>query len=126
MSRDIIITPKAPRPAGAYSQAVRAGGMIFVAGQLPVDTTGTLVGPRDIRLQTRTVLAHIAAILTAAGSTLDKVVKTTVFLSDLGDYAGMNEAYAAVFADPYPARSTVETGRLPNGMLIEIDCIAMA
>jgi 2-iminobutanoate/2-iminopropanoate deaminase len=126
MTRDPVVTADAAQPRGAYSQAVRAGGLVFVAGQLPLDAAGALVGPGDIGAQTRAVLANIAAILAAAGSSLDKVVKTTVFLTDLDDRAGMNDAYAAAFAAPYPARSTVEIGRLPEGMLIEIECVALA
>jgi 2-iminobutanoate/2-iminopropanoate deaminase len=126
MSRDAILTTDAPRPLGPYSQGIRAGGLVHVAGQLPLDPAGTLVGDGDIREQTRTALANMAAILTAAGSSLDKVVKTTVFLTSLDDFAGMNDVYASTFNPPYPARSTVEIGRLPPGMLIEIECIALA
>jgi 2-iminobutanoate/2-iminopropanoate deaminase len=100
--------------------------MIFVSGQLPLDPGGALAGPGDIRAQTRRVLDNIAAILRAAGSSLDQVVKTTVFLTSLDDFSGMNEIYASVFKSPYPARSTVEIGRLPGGMLLEIECIALA
>jgi 2-iminobutanoate/2-iminopropanoate deaminase len=124
MTRDAILTPHAPRPLGPYSQAVRAGGFVHVAGQLPLDREGALVGRDDIRAQTRAVFANIAAILDAAGSSLDKVVKTTVFLTSLDDFPGMNDVYAATFQAPYPARSTVEIGRLPDGMLLEIECIA--
>jgi 2-iminobutanoate/2-iminopropanoate deaminase len=126
MSRVPVLTQGAPRPLGPYSQAVQAGGFVFVAGQLPLDAEGSLVGPGDIRAQTRAALANIDAILTAAGSSLDKVVKTTVFLTNLEDHAGMNDVYAATFQAPYPARSTVEIGRLPAGMLIEIECVALA
>ena len=126
MNRDAIATPEAPRPRGPYSQAVRAGDWVFVAGQLPLDANGALVGVGDIRAQTTAVLANMAAILGAAGSSLDRVVKTTVFLTSLDDFAGMNEVYASAFKDPYPARSTVEIGRLPQGMLLEIECVALA
>lgn len=126
MTRDPVVTTDAAQPRGPYSQAVRAGDLVFVAGQLPLDAAGVLVGRGDIGAQTRAVLANIAAILAAAGSSLDKVVKTTVFLTNLDDRAGMNDAYAAAFAAPYPARSTVEIGRLPEGMLIEIECVALA
>ena len=124
MTRDAILTPDAPKPLGPYSQAVRAGGFVHVAGQLPLDPEGSLVGRSDIREQTRAVFANIAAILDAAGSSLDRVVKTTVFLTSLDDFPGMNDVYAATFQAPYPARSTVEIGRLPDGMLLEIECIA--
>lgn len=126
MTRESILSPDAPRPLGPYSQAVKAGGFVFVAGQLPLDPSGALVGADEIRAQTRAALANMGAILTAAGSSLDKVVKTTVFLTSLDDFSGMNEVYAASFNTPYPARSTVEVGRLPPGMLVEIDCVALA
>jgi 2-iminobutanoate/2-iminopropanoate deaminase len=126
MSRDIVATTGAAQPRGPYSQAVRAGDLVFVAGQLPLDSAGALVGPGDIAAQTRAVLGNIAAILAAAGTSLDRVVKTTVFLTDLDDRAGMNDAYGAAFTAPYPARSTVEIGRLPEGMLVEIECVALA
>ncbi|HEV2602297.1 MAG TPA: Rid family detoxifying hydrolase [Microvirga sp.] len=124
MTRDAILTSDAPKPLGPYSQAVRAGGVVHVAGQLPLAPGGGLVGRGDIREQTRAVFANIAAILDAAGSSLDRVVKTTVFLTSLDDFPGMNDVYAATFQAPYPARSTVEIGRLPDGMLLEIECIA--
>jgi 2-iminobutanoate/2-iminopropanoate deaminase len=126
MTRNPVFTSRAAPPAGAYSQALRAGDLVFVSGQLPLDTGGALVGEGDIRAQTGAVLGNIAAILSEAGMSLDHVVKTTVFLTDLDDFAGMNEVYAATFSPPYPARSTVEVGRLPGGMLIEIECIAHA
>ena len=100
--------------------------MLFVSGQLPLDPSGALVGPGDIRAQTRRVLDNIAAILHEAGSSLDEVVKTTVFLTSLDDFSAMNEVYASTFKPPYPAHSTVEIGRLPSGMLLEIECIAFA
>jgi len=99
---------------------------MFVSGQLPLDPGGVLVGAGDIRIQTRQVLDNIAAILREAGSSLERVVKTTVFLTSLDDFSGMNDVYASVFQPPYPARSTVEIGRLPGGMLLEIDCVALA
>jgi 2-iminobutanoate/2-iminopropanoate deaminase len=126
MTRSPVHTSDAAPPAGPYSQAVRAGDMIFVSGQLPLDPSGAIVGLGDIKAQTRRVLDNIAAILRAAGSSLDQVVKTTVFLTSLDDFSGMNEIYASVFTSPYPARSTVEIGRLPGGMLLEIECIALA
>ncbi len=126
MARQPVHTPDAPAPRGPYAQAVRAGGLVFVAGQLPLDAGGRLVGAGDVRAQTRAVLAHVAAILAAAGSSMDRVVKTTVFLTSLDDREGMNEAYAEAFSAPYPARSTVEIGRLPQGMLVEIEAVALA
>lgn len=126
MSHDIVFSQEAPEPLGPYAQAVSANGFIFVSGQLPLDRKGKLVGQDDIKAQTRAVLSNVAAILGAAGSSLDKVVKTTVFLTDLGDFAGMNEVYATAFSAPFPARSTVGVAPLPNGMLVEIECIALA
>jgi 2-iminobutanoate/2-iminopropanoate deaminase len=124
MTRSPIHTANAAPPAGPYSQAIRAGDLLFVSGQLPLDSNGALVGAGDIKAQTRRALDNIAAILREAGSSLEQVVKTTVFLTNLDDFAGMNEVYADVFQPPYPARSTVEIGRLPGGMLLEIECIA--
>jgi 2-iminobutanoate/2-iminopropanoate deaminase len=124
MTRTPVHTSEAALPAGPYSQAVRAGDLLFVAGQLPLNPGGALVGDGDIKVQTRQVLDNIAAILREAGASLNDVVKTTVFLTNLDDFSGMNEVYASAFAPPYPARSTVEIGRLPGGMLIEIECIA--
>jgi 2-iminobutanoate/2-iminopropanoate deaminase len=125
MTRNSVLTHLAAAPKGAYSQAIRAGDLVFVSGQLPLDNDGNLVGAGDIREQTRAVLQNITAILEAAGSNLNQVVKTTVFLTNLDDFAGMNDVYSAAFTAPYPARSTVEIGRLPAGMLIEIECIAL-
>ncbi|MET0530938.1 MAG: RidA family protein [Microvirga sp.] len=126
MIRETILSPEAPQPVGPYSQAVRAGGLLFVAGQLALDKAGQPVGQNDAAHQTGAILANIATILHAAGSSMDKVVKTTVFLTDLNDYPAMNDAYGRFFTAPFPARSTVEISRLPTGMLIEIECIALA
>ena len=125
MKRDTILSPDAPQPLGPYSQAVRAGAFIFVAGQLPLDKQGHLVGPGDIAAQTDAVLTNIGFILRDAGSSLQNVVKTTVFLTNLDDFSAMNDIYARRFSPPFPARSTVEIGRLPGGMLIEIECVAL-
>jgi 2-iminobutanoate/2-iminopropanoate deaminase len=126
MIRDTILSPDAPQPLGPYSQAVRAGGFLFVAGQLPIDKNGVLIGQGDITQQTETVLGHMAAILREAGSSMENVVKTTVFLTNLDDFKAMNDVYARSFTAPFPARSTVEINRLPNSMLIEIECVALA
>mgnify|MGYP000324322843 CR=1 FL=1 len=108
-----------------YSQAIRAGNLLFVSGQVPIDpATGALVDG-DIRAQTRRVLDNIGEILRAAGASYDAVVRATVFLADLGDFAAMNEVYAAYFPPPPPARSTVEVSRLPRDARIEIDVIAV-
>lgn len=115
----------APKAVGPYSQAILAGGLIFCAGQIPLDpATGQLV-EGDIAVQTGRVLDNLAAVLTAAGSDLAHVAKTTVFLADLADFNAMNEAYALRFGEHRPARSTFEVGRLPRGAKIEIECIAV-
>jgi 2-iminobutanoate/2-iminopropanoate deaminase len=120
--KQVIRTNDAPAPKGPYSQAIRAGGLIFVAGQIPIDARGNLV-PGEIEEQTRAVLTNLKAILESAGSDLSKVVKTTVFIADLGLFARMNAVYAEFFATDAPARATVQVG-LPPGMLLEIECIA--
>lgn len=125
MTFDIVLSPHAPRPLGPYSQAVQAGNLIFVSGQLPLDGDGALIGRGDIKAQTKAVLANLSALLEAAGSSLDKVVKTTVFLADLDDFTAMNEVYAGFFKPPYPARSTVQVARFPAQILLEIECIAL-
>lgn len=125
MPRNIVLTSHAAAPRGAYSQAIRAGSFVFVSGQLPLDENGDLVGHGDIKAQTKAVFRNISAILEEAGSSLDQVVKTTVFLTDLSDFHEMNEVYGMAFSPPYPARSTVEISRLPDGMLLEIECTAL-
>ncbi len=116
-----VRTDKAPAPKGPYSQGRRAGGLLFVAGQGPFDAKGHLVG-KTIVEQTRVTLENVKAIVEAAGASLADVVKVNVYLSDLGHFAAMNEVYAAFFAEPYPARTTVEVGLL--GFLVEIDAVA--
>jgi 2-iminobutanoate/2-iminopropanoate deaminase len=122
-----MITPvsssEAPKAVGPYSQAVRAGGLLFVAGQIPLDPNGNLV-EGDVVVQARRVLDNIGAILKAAGLTFANVVRTTVFLADLNDMAAMNQVYAAYFSEPYPARATVQVARLPRDVRIEIEAIA--
>ena len=125
MKREVIATKKAPGAVGPYSQAIRVGDFVFTAGQLAFDpATGKLV-EGGIEEQTRQVLRNIAAVLEAAGSSLDEVVKTTVFLKDMGDFKAMNEVYASFFANQPPARSTVEVANLIPGALVEIDAIAV-
>ncbi|HXH89049.1 MAG TPA: Rid family detoxifying hydrolase [Gaiellaceae bacterium] len=124
--KEIVRTESAPAPfqGAPYNQAVKSGGLVFVAGQLGLQPGGKdMVGP-TIAEQTEQVMANLRAILEAAGSGLDKLVKTTVFLQDLGDFAGMNEVYAQHVGDRPPARSTVEVGALPSGALVEIEAIA--
>ena len=128
MSRHIINTDKAPAPVGPYNQAVVASGqMVFVAGQVPLDpASGSLVGEGDIKAQTEQSLKNLTAILEAAGASLANVVKTSVFLKDMNDFAAMNSVYAEHFGDAdAPARACVEVARLPKDVLVEIECIAV-
>ncbi len=119
-----ISTTAAPGAIGPYSQAIDAGNMVFASGQIPIDpATGNI--PEGITAQTQQSLANVTAILEAAGLTLDNVVKTTVFLADMGDFAAMNEVYAAAFSAPYPARSAVAVKTLPKNVLVEIEVIAI-
>jgi 2-iminobutanoate/2-iminopropanoate deaminase len=127
MNKTIVRTNDAPAPVGPYNQAVIAQGKIlFVAGQIPLDPqTATIVGEGDITQQTEQVMENLAAILQAAGANWDNVVKTSVFLSDMNNFAAMNQVYARYFAEETaPARACVEVSRLPKDVLIEIDCIA--
>lgn len=122
---EIVSTDKAPGAIGPYSQAVKAGNMVFCSGQIPIDpVTGEFV-PGGVVEQAEQVLKNLTAVLEAAGSSLDKVVKTTVFLADMGDFAAMNEVYAKYFGGSKPARATVQAARLPKDALVEIDCIAI-
>jgi 2-iminobutanoate/2-iminopropanoate deaminase len=124
--RDVIVTKDGPAAIGPYSQAIRANGFVFVSGQIALDpVTNTLVTD-DVGFQTDRVLKNLAGILAAAGSSLEKVVRTTVFLKNMGDFAAMNEVYGRYFQRAPPARSTVEVGRLPKDVLVEIDVIALA
>ena len=122
--KDVVLTDKGPKPIGPYSQAIRSNGFLYVSGQVALDpTTGEFVGT-DIRQQTQRTLENVKAILEAAGSNLHHVVKTTVFLKDISDFAAMNEVYAKFFTLAPPARSTVEVARLPKDALVEIEVIA--
>ena len=125
MDLSIVTTEKAPRAIGPYSQAIATGDLIFTAGQVGLDpATGALVGG-EIKLQTARALDNLAAVLEAAGSGLDKVLKCTVFLADFAEFAAMNEVYAQRFGQHRPARSTVGTTALPLGARVEIECIAV-
>lgn len=125
MKTQRIHSEDAPKAVGPYSQAMVAGDMVFCAGQLPLDpATGSLV-EGDIAVQTGRVLDNLAAVLAAAGSDLAHVVKTTVFLADISDFAAMNEAYALRFGDHRPARSTFQVAALPRGARVEIECVAV-
>jgi len=124
--RQVIATPNAPQAIGPYSQAIQANGFIFVSGQIPLDPATQQIVEGGVAKQTAQVLANLEAILTAAGSGLDKVVRSGVFLKDMNEFAAMNEVYASFFPQPAPARSTVEVARLPKDVRIEIDVIALA
>ncbi|MGD1156218.1 MAG: RidA family protein [Terriglobia bacterium] len=124
MSKQAISTAQAPAAIGPYSQAIRSGNLIFVSGQIPLDpSTGQLV-EGDAAVQTERVLRNLAAILDAAGASLAQVLKTTVYLKDLGDFGKMNEVYARFFGDRPPARATVEVARLPRDVSVEIELVA--
>lgn len=125
MARTVIATADAPAAIGPYSQAVRVGAMVFTSGQIPLDpATGQMV-TGDIAVETRRVLDNLAAVLTAAGAGFADVVKTTIFLTDLGDFAAVNAVYAERFAGAPPARSTVQVARLPRDARVEIEMIAV-
>ncbi|MGH9949108.1 MAG: RidA family protein [Pyrinomonadaceae bacterium] len=123
---EVISTENAPGAIGPYSQAVKANGIIFCSGQIPIDpATGNFVS-ENIAEQTEQVLKNLSEVLSAAGSSLEQVVKTTVFLADMNDFAAMNEIYAKYFDANKPARATVQAARLPRDARVEIDCIAIA
>lgn len=123
MTRTAIRSSGAPAAVGPYSQAVRSGGLLFVSGQIPLDpATGRLVAG-DVAAQTHRVLQSLDAVVRAAGATLGDVVKTTVYLADMNDFAAMNRVYATYFADPAPARAAVQAARLPLDAQVEIDAI---
>jgi 2-iminobutanoate/2-iminopropanoate deaminase len=122
--RNAIVTENAPKPVGPYSQAVIEGDFIFVAGQ---GCTNPVTGTRelgDVRSETKRTFENIRAILEAAGSSLDHVLKCNVYLRDINDFAAMNEVYETYFAAPFPARTTIQAGALPGGIAVEIECIA--
>jgi len=123
--KQVISTEKAPSAIGPYSQAIRIGNLVFCSGQIPIDpATGEFVSG-GIKEQTEQVLKNLTAVLESAGATLQNVVKTTVFLADMNDFAAMNEVYAKFFSDNKPARSTVQAARLPRDARVEIECIAI-
>jgi 2-iminobutanoate/2-iminopropanoate deaminase len=122
--RNAVVTEQAPKPMGPYSQAIVEGDFIFVAGQGP---TNPLTGKRelgDVRSETQRTFENLRAILQAAGSSLDDVVKCNVYLRDINDFAAMNDVYATFFTAPFPARTTIQAGALPGGIAVEIECIA--
>ena len=127
MGKRVVRTEAAPAPfqGAPYSQAIKAGGLVFVSGQLALEPGHTELVGSTIQEQTEQVFANLRAILEEAGSGLDRLVKTTVFLQDLGDFAAMNEVYATHVGDAPPARSTVEVAKLPSGALVEIEAVAL-
>jgi 2-iminobutanoate/2-iminopropanoate deaminase len=124
--REVIATPHAPQAIGPYSQAIRANGFLFTSGQIPLDPATQQIVEGGVAAQTAQALINLEAILKASGSALDKVVRTTVYLKDMAEFAAMNEVYAHFFPQNAPARSTVEVARLPKDVRIEIDAIALA
>ncbi len=124
MPKHAIASPKAPKAIGPYSAALRAGQLLFVSGQVPLDPDTGMMIDGDIGTQTRQVLQNIGALLEAAGLSLQHVVRTTVFLADMNEFTDMNEAYRTAFVEPYPARSTIQAARLPRDARVEIDVIA--
>ncbi|MDA2914773.1 RidA family protein, partial [Acidobacteriia bacterium AH_259_A11_L15] len=123
--KELLTTKKAPAAIGPYSQGVKANGFLFLSGQIPLDPESGQFIAGDIRAQTERVLKNLQAVLEAAGSSLAAVVKTTVYLADLNDFAAMNEVYARFFSQEPPARATVQAARLPKGARIEIDLVAV-
>ena len=124
--RDVIATDQAPKAIGPYSQAIRAAGLIFTSGQVAIDPATQQVIAGDVAAQTDRVLKNLSAVLQASGSRLEKALRCTVFLKNMGDFAAMNEVYGRYFTVAPPARSTVEVARLPKDVLVEIDVIALA
>jgi 2-iminobutanoate/2-iminopropanoate deaminase len=123
--KEVIATDRGPKAIGPYSQAVRANGFLFVSGQIPLDPATQQLVPGDIRAQTERVLENLKGIVEAAGSSLDRVVRATVFLADMNEFAAMNEVYGRYFRNQPPARSTVQVSRLPRDVRVEIDVIAV-
>jgi reactive intermediate/imine deaminase len=127
MDRKAFHTDSAPKAIGPYSQAVRAGDVVYLSGQIPLDpATGQLIAGSDIKADTHRVMKNLEAVLAASGTSFAKVVKATIYLADLGDFAVVNEIYGSYFEAPYPARSTVQVAALPRGARVEIDLIAQA
>jgi len=124
--KQAISTTQAPSAIGPYSQGIRVGNLLFVSGQIPIDpSTGTLITDTNIGVQTRRVLQNVMAIVEAAGGSAHSIVKTTVFLRDMADFAEMNAAYSLFFSSAPPARSTLQAAKLPRDAAVEIDCIAV-
>ena len=125
MARKIVNSDHAPAPIGPYSQAIQMNDLLFTSGQIAIDPKSGDVIQGDVAAQTKLVLENLSAVLQAAGTSLQHVLKTTIFLKNMDDFAVVNQVYSGYFADALPARSTVEVSRLPKDVLVEIDCIAM-
>jgi 2-iminobutanoate/2-iminopropanoate deaminase len=124
--KSVVSTPNAPSAIGPYSQAIRAGDLLFVSGQIPIDpSTGKLIEDVTIQAQTRRVMENVIAIVRASGGSVENIVRTTVFLRNINDFADMNAVYGEYFKTDPPARSTIQAARLPRDVAIEIDCIAV-
>ena len=126
MKKEIVSTKDAPAAIGPYSQAIKAADLVFISGQIPLDPASGEIAGDSIEAQTERVIKNLEAVLNAAGSGLDKVIKTTIYLTDLSDFAVVNEIYGSYFNDAPPARATVEVSGLPKGVKVEIDAIALA
>ena len=125
--RKAVHSDEAPKAIGPYSQAIKAGNLLFCSGQIPLDyKSGEMVGGSDVKAQTKQVMENLRAVLTAGGSSFAQVVKTTIFLADLGHFKDVNEIYGGYFAEAPPARATVQVAGLPRGALVEIDAVAVA
>ena len=122
--KKVINTKNAPEPVGPYNQAIISGGFVFTAGQIAINPQTGDLEKNEIKIQTERVILNLEAVLTEAGLDLSNVVKTTVFLKNMDDFAAMNEVYARFFAEDSPARSAIEVSRLPKDVLVEIECIA--
>ncbi|MGH7793823.1 MAG: RidA family protein [Candidatus Binatia bacterium] len=125
MNKEVISTPNAPKAIGPYEQAIKVGEFVYASGQIPLDPKTGNVVQGDIKVQTRRALENLKAVLEAAGSSLDRVVKTTVFLKNIADFAAMNEVYGEYLGAAKPARSTVAVADLPRGALVEVDLVAL-
>lgn len=124
MDKTVVNTPGAPAPVGPYSQAIVSGGFVFCSGQIPLDPATGAIPSGEIEVEATRVMENLKAVLEAAGSSLDKVVKTTIFMTDLGDFARVNTVYGSYFPATPPARSTIQVCALPKGARVEIECVA--
>ncbi len=125
MNKQVILTAHAPAPIGPYSQAIKSGDLVFCSGQIPLDpVSGAVVGEGNVEEQARQVMKNVAAVLAEAGLNFSHVIKSTIFLKNMGDFPKVNGIYGEFFKEPYPARSTIEVARLPKDVLVEVEVIA--